>query len=83
MRLLNTHDYSFKEFSGNNVPTYAILSHRWEEFETSYQDARDYRGNGTGSVKVDAFCDVARRYYDWVWWSVSSPNANLQVYLIC
>ncbi|RYP68535.1 hypothetical protein DL771_006612 [Monosporascus sp. 5C6A] len=37
MRLINTISYEFKDFS-DNAPLYAILSHRWEEEEVTYED---------------------------------------------
>lgn len=38
MRLLNTKTLHFSEFVGDDIPEYAILSHRWEPDELSYQD---------------------------------------------
>ena len=40
MRLVNAENYEFEEFDNEfNTPKYAILSHRWEEDEVTYQDA--------------------------------------------
>ncbi|KAL7921338.1 heterokaryon incompatibility domain-containing protein [Trichoderma austrokoningii] len=38
MRLLSTKTLEFCEFLGTDIPRYAILSHRWERDEMSYQD---------------------------------------------
>ena len=38
MRLLNAHTRKLEEYTGRNVPRYAILSHRWEEEEVIFQD---------------------------------------------
>ncbi|KAI0556211.1 heterokaryon incompatibility protein-domain-containing protein [Xylaria curta] len=38
MRLLRAADLHFEVFEGGNVPRYAILSHRWEKDEVSYQE---------------------------------------------
>jgi hypothetical protein len=44
MRLLNATTRQLSEFPGDNIPPYAILSHRWEGAEVSFQDLRDGRG---------------------------------------
>jgi hypothetical protein len=38
MRLLHAKSVKFQEFEGSNIPHYAILSHRWEGGEVTYQD---------------------------------------------
>lgn len=38
MRLLSTRALAFCDFLGTDIPRYAILSHRWERDEMSYQD---------------------------------------------
>ncbi|KAE8868187.1 hypothetical protein PTNB29_02098 [Pyrenophora teres f. teres] len=40
MRLLRAMDMQFSEFEGNSTPPYAILSHRWESEEVTYQELR-------------------------------------------
>ena len=40
MRLLDTSSLSLHEFSGNSVPHYAILSHRWAGEEVTFQDLK-------------------------------------------
>lgn len=60
MRLLHTTELRFQEFFDDQVPEYAILSHRWGEEEVSYQDFLANRGNdGAGYAKIRAFCNVA------------------------
>jgi len=41
MRLLRAIDMTFHEFEGSSIPPYAILSHRWEGEEVSYQEMSD------------------------------------------
>jgi Heterokaryon incompatibility protein (HET) len=38
MRLLHTTESRFGEFFDSDIPKYAILSHRWEDHEVSYQE---------------------------------------------
>ena len=70
MRLLNTHTLNFEEFEGQNVPSYAILSHRWEEQEVLFKDVD--RGNAVtkkGWVKITKCCEQAQNdglKYAWV-----------------
>lgn len=70
MRLINTHTLDFEEFEGQNIPPYAILSHRWEEEEVLYKDVE--RGNTTtkkGWQKITRCCEQARKdelLYAWV-----------------
>ncbi|KAF5585259.1 het-domain protein [Fusarium subglutinans] len=40
MRLLSAKGLFFKEFPGDKIPKYAILSHRWEGEEPSYSDMK-------------------------------------------
>lgn len=40
MRLLHAYTLKFHEFQGSDIPEYAILSHRWESEEVTYQDMR-------------------------------------------
>lgn len=59
MRLLHATTQEFHEFQGSNVPPYAILSHRWEDGEVSYQDMKNgERGwkKKQGRRKVKAYC---------------------------
>jgi hypothetical protein len=38
MRLLKTHPVEIRQFGDNDIPSYAILSHRWDEEEVTFQD---------------------------------------------
>jgi Heterokaryon incompatibility protein (HET) len=38
MRLLNVHSYEIREFFGDAIPEYAILSHTWGAEENTFQD---------------------------------------------
>jgi hypothetical protein len=69
MRLLNTETLEILEFFGTSTPKYAILSHRWEEDEVTFQDVRDHKNlNAYGWSKVSRCCAFARRdNYSYVW----------------
>lgn len=44
MRLMHTTTFELHEYFEKQIPIYAILSHRWEEAEVTFQDLRDGRG---------------------------------------
>jgi hypothetical protein len=69
MRLLNTDTFEIHQFFGDTTPTYAILSHRWEEDEVSFQDVRDRQNlNAYGWSKVNHCCALAKRNgHSYVW----------------
>jgi hypothetical protein len=59
MRLLNAATLELHEFMGE-VPYYAILSHRWEDYEVTFQDLRDGRGvEMPGYAKIVKCCAQA------------------------
>lgn len=60
MRLLNASKFTVHEFYGSNIPKYAILSHRWENEEVTFQDLRDGKGPVmAGWSKVTGCCAQA------------------------
>jgi len=79
MRLLNTTTLVLKEFTGEEVPEYAILSHRWGNQEITFQDIqhfRDFRDyfktrkstKSEGWSKIKHSCEQAvRDSLEWVW----------------
>ena len=69
MRLLHTKSLQFEEFFDSKIPKYAILSHRWEEKEVSFQDFKvGKRQRWPGFLKVRSCCLLAKsRGFDWVW----------------
>jgi hypothetical protein len=70
MRLLNTDTLEIHQFFGITTPSYAILSHRWEADEVSFQDVRDRQNlNAYGWAKVNRCCALAKRnghLYVWI-----------------
>ncbi|PQE03869.1 hypothetical protein CJF30_00006594 [Rutstroemia sp. NJR-2017a BBW] len=44
MRLINVSTLALHDFFGAEIPHYAILSHRWETDEITFQDFRDGKG---------------------------------------
>lgn len=70
MKLLNCTTLRIEEFFGPSVPPYAILSHRWEAGEVTYQEVMNLQGldQKAGWVKVREACRVARsKGYDYAW----------------
>lgn len=75
MRLLHTTKFTFKEFIGQNIPPYAILSHRWSEQEVSHQDflaskqsPLQRKSEGYGWLKIPKGCQIAvQDGFEWMW----------------
>lgn len=69
MRLLDTKTQALVEFFDDEIPEYAILSHRWHNGEVSFKDICD--GTHTsreGYTKLKSCCDLAlRRGVSYVW----------------
>lgn len=70
MRLLNVNTLDLKEFFGDDIPSYAILSHTWGKAEVSFQDliAGTHRSKA-GWNKILGCCKQAlqdKLYYVWV-----------------
>ena len=60
MRLLHTTELRFEEFFDDQIPPYAILSHRWGPDEVSYQDFLAGRKmDGAGYKKIRQACNIA------------------------
>jgi hypothetical protein len=60
MRLIHTSKLKLHEFFGAQIPPYAILSHRWENAEVTFQDLRDEkRIELEGWKKVTGCCAKA------------------------
>jgi hypothetical protein len=70
MWLINTHTFELKFVFAEDAPPYAILSHRWEDEEITFQEM-NLKGNGNkekGYKKVVDFCEIARADgYDYGW----------------
>lgn len=73
MRLLqvnNDGDFSLTEFFEDNIPKYAILSHRWEAGEVTFKDLTDNTSKGKSGYSKIQFCgEQAKRdklEYFWV-----------------
>lgn len=70
MWLLNTHTFKLEEFY-SNVPSYAILSHRWQQDEEvsfgGLEEPHPY-SNRAGYKKIKDFCaEAQRRRLAYVW----------------
>ncbi|KAF5344936.1 hypothetical protein D9758_011568 [Tetrapyrgos nigripes] len=69
MRLLNTQTLKLQEFD-TDIPRYAILSHRWEKEEVTFQDIQNLQTASlkAGYAKVWNACARARNYdFEWIW----------------
>jgi len=73
MRLLqynNDGDFSLTQFAENDIPKYAILSHRWGAEEVTYNDLLKGTGKSKAGYRKIRFCgEQARRdglQYFWV-----------------
>jgi len=69
MRLLNTSTLELHEFIGNDIPDYAILSHRWEKEEVTLQDLKPGRGaQMAGYSKILNCCkQAASEGWEYAW----------------
>jgi hypothetical protein len=64
MRLINTSTLELEEFMGVETPTYAILSHVWEDDEVTFQEMSSKTrqlSRKHGYKKIQKACDVARK----------------------
>jgi hypothetical protein len=61
MRLINTTTIQLQEFFDDQIPLYAILSHRWEGAEVTFQDLSAGKGmEMKGYAKILGCCAQAR-----------------------
>ena len=70
MRLLHTETFELKEFLGDNIPEYAILSHTWDEEEVTFQDmsAGLAKEKKLGWRKIQFCCKQAvQDGFSWAW----------------
>lgn len=67
--LINTSNLIPHEYLFNEVPPYAILSHRWQNDEMTFDDfKRRNRTSSKGFLKVQSFFQVAfRDGHEWAW----------------
>jgi hypothetical protein len=60
MRLINTATLKLEYFFGREIPSYAILSHRWEDFEVTFQDMQDDKADDMPCfAKIKGCCKQA------------------------
>jgi hypothetical protein len=60
MRLLNTTTLNLHEFFDNAIPNYAILSHRWETQEITFQELQRGRVSSFKAFsKIEGCCPQA------------------------
>jgi hypothetical protein len=69
MRLINTRTLELKQFNSGSIPTYAILSHAWEEEEVILQELHTSQARQKkGFKKIEDFCsEAAARGHEWGW----------------
>jgi hypothetical protein len=70
MRLINTSTLTLEMFFGEAVPDYAILSHRWNDVEVSFQDLQGGEGEKMAAYsKIQRCCAQAQLdgwQYAWI-----------------
>jgi len=71
MWLLHSSTYELKEFFGENIPRYAILSHVWDGEDVSFRDVRkdlEAAKHKAGFSKIRDCCAQAKKdSLEWVW----------------
>jgi hypothetical protein len=69
MHLLNTSSLELEYFGGRKIPPYAILSHRWQNEEVTFQDVQS--GNASkkaGYEKLEGTCTLAKSHgFEYAW----------------
>lgn len=65
MRLINTSKLTLHEFFGESIPPYAILSHRWEDSEVTFEDFRDGKNPSLAGWKKITGCCVKAAADGW------------------
>ncbi|KAM7187328.1 HET domain containing protein, partial [Rhypophila sp. PSN 637] len=69
MRLLHTQSLSLSEFYGDDIPPYAILSHRWGQEEVTFDDlTKGLAPTRQGFAKLQGFCrQAAADGFEYCW----------------
>jgi hypothetical protein len=69
MRLLNSATVKLQEFPDDRIPKYAILSHRWQDDEVSFQDMQsDSATEKAGYAKLKMCCrQAAKDQFNYIW----------------
>lgn len=65
MRLIETSKIELHEFFDANIPLYAILSHRWEDGEVTFQDFQSGKGPSMAEYKKIRDCCAKAASDDW------------------
>ena len=69
MRLIKVRTRPTKEFFEPNVPTYAVLLHRWQEEELTFQEYE--QGNAASNAsyhKIENLCRLTLEDgIEWIW----------------
>jgi len=71
MRLLNVSSLELKQFTDNQIPPYAILSHTWGYDEITFKDITEnlpHAKSKSSFAKVQGTCAKAAHHgFEWVW----------------
>ena len=69
MRLLHTSTLTLHEFFGDEIPSYAILSHTWGDEEVTLQDLEKGQSKSrAGYAKITGCCALAlSNGWEWLW----------------
>lgn len=92
MRLLNSTSLELREFFEQEIPPYAIISHRWTKEETTYEDFLHAQVNSLvqqwthyGWIKISKACEIARaQSIEWIWIdTICSWPRNMWTFILC
>ncbi|KAI1737707.1 HET domain-containing protein [Xylaria scruposa] len=70
MWLIDVYSMKLEEFTPPHLPTYAILTHTWEQEEVTFREFRDLKEaeKKAGFVKIQKTCELAAaKNIPWVW----------------
>jgi hypothetical protein len=74
MRLLNTSALALHDFMDDNIPSYAILSHHWEDEEVIFRDLQIGRGPG-----MAGYSKITGAVLTKLWMVLNTPGSTLTV----
>jgi hypothetical protein len=69
MRLLHATSIELKEFSDDSIPKYAIISHRWQDDEVSFQHIQNGSATNKGGYSKLKLCcrQATKESFEYIW----------------
>ncbi|KAL6248536.1 hypothetical protein RBB50_004791 [Rhinocladiella similis] len=81
MRLINCQTFQLEWFADDSIPEYAILSHRWEDHEVSFEDMQGHFGfvrarrkKGYAKIQQSALIALRKHHLAYMWVDTCSIN---------